>query len=128
MITVPHIIYHETRDLGLKWPCLCLYNHPSMSNSESENTQDNLILRDYLAIDRTRMANKRTFLAYVRTSLMLMGSGVSVIKLFSTDTFSLVIGISLSISSLIIAIVGLKEYMDMKTRLLYGEKSISNNS
>ena len=33
-----------------------------------------IILRDYLAIERTRLANERTLLSYVRSSLYLLGA------------------------------------------------------
>ena len=42
-----------------------------------------LILRDHLAIDRTRLANERTLLAWWRTGLTLTIAGVTLIKLFS---------------------------------------------
>ena len=41
---------------------------------------DEPILRDHLAIDRTRLANERTLLAYLRTSLMLVVTGATAIK------------------------------------------------
>jgi putative membrane protein len=41
-----------------------------------------LILRDHLAIDRTRLANERTLLAWWRTGLTLVIAGVTLIKLF----------------------------------------------
>lgn len=43
--------------------------------------KDDLILRDHLAIDRTRLANERTFLAYFRTSIFFLGTGISVIHI-----------------------------------------------
>ncbi len=39
------------------------------SNPYEGFDEDDLILRDELAIDRTILANERTFLAYVRTAL-----------------------------------------------------------
>ena len=41
-----------------------------------------LILRDHLAIDRTRLANERTLLAWWRTGLTMVIAGVTLIKLF----------------------------------------------
>lgn len=43
---------------------------------------DELILRDHLAIDRTRLANERTLLAYIRTAFMLIVAGATALKLF----------------------------------------------
>lgn len=39
-----------------------------------------LITRDWLAIDRTKMANERTFLAYLRTVLVILGSGIALLR------------------------------------------------
>ncbi|MBN1917171.1 MAG: DUF202 domain-containing protein [Verrucomicrobia bacterium] len=43
------------------------------------------ILRDRLALDRTKLANERTLLAYLRTSLVLILSGITIIKLFEIE-------------------------------------------
>ncbi len=42
-----------------------------------------MILRDYLAIDRTILTNETAFMAYVRTALALLAAGVSLIKFFN---------------------------------------------
>jgi putative membrane protein len=50
----------------------------------TESTSDeNLILRDHLALDRTRLANERTLLAYIRTAFMLLVAGATALKLFA---------------------------------------------
>ncbi len=43
-----------------------------------------IILRDYLAIDRTILANQNTFLAYIRTALTLFVGGLTFIKFFDS--------------------------------------------
>jgi len=40
-----------------------------------------LILRDTLAIERTKLANERTFLAYFRSSIFFLGTGLSIIHI-----------------------------------------------
>jgi len=40
-----------------------------------------LITRDWLAIERTHLANERTFLAYFRTSVVMLGSGIGIIRI-----------------------------------------------
>ena len=42
---------------------------------------DSLSLTDRLALQRTRLANERTFLTYVRTSLAMLGFGLVLIQL-----------------------------------------------
>jgi putative membrane protein len=44
--------------------------------------QDELTLRDVLAIDRTIVANERTLLGYVRTTLAMLGAGAALLHFF----------------------------------------------
>ncbi len=46
---------------------------------------EDLILRDYLALERTHLANERTFLTYARTALTCLVAGISLNKLFPHD-------------------------------------------
>ncbi len=43
--------------------------------------EEDLILRDLLAVERTKLANERTFLAYFRSSIVFLATGVSVISI-----------------------------------------------
>lgn len=40
-----------------------------------------LILRDLLAVDRTKLANERTFLSYFRSFIVIVSSGIAIIKI-----------------------------------------------
>ncbi len=44
--------------------------------------REEMILRDYLAVDRTMLANEASFMSYVRTSLTLIAAGATLIKFF----------------------------------------------
>ena len=46
--------------------------------------RDEMILRDYLALDRTVLANERTFLAYLRTFIGTFSAGIAMLKLMDT--------------------------------------------
>lgn len=50
---------------------------------------EQMILRDYLALERTAMSNERTLLAYVRTMIGVMAVGGTLIKLFEGRFFVL---------------------------------------
>lgn len=50
-----------------------------------------LILRDYLAIDRTILANETSYLSYIRTSLTLIAVGATLLKFLSGE-YSQVLG------------------------------------
>lgn len=48
---------------------------------EKENlTDDQMIVRDYLARQRTTLANDRTLLSYIRTSLYFLVSGTALME------------------------------------------------
>jgi putative membrane protein len=53
-----------------------------------EFVPEDMILRDYLALERTAMANERTLLAYVRTMIGVMAIGGTFIKLFEGRFFA----------------------------------------
>ena len=71
------------------------------------------IIRDWLALDRTVLANERTFLAYGRTTLTLVISGLSFIKFFGHVVYS-IIGYLFIAGGLSIFFFGLKRYRKMK--------------
>ena len=50
-----------------------------------EFSERELILRDHLAVDRTRLSNERSFLAYTRTALTMFITGLSLIKFFDSS-------------------------------------------
>ena len=46
-----------------------------------EKEKKELIVRDWLAIERTHLANERTFLAYFRTAMVFLGTGIGLLKI-----------------------------------------------
>jgi putative membrane protein len=60
-----------------------------MANEKSTNQfilKEDIILRDFLAIERTKLANERTFFAYIRTSIYLLLAGIAFIQLKELDS------------------------------------------
>jgi putative membrane protein len=47
---------------------------------------------DILALDRTRLANERTLLAYARSAFALLVAGISLIKVFPQDVTIAILG------------------------------------
>ena len=78
--------------------------------------EDQLILRDHLAADRTILANERTFLAYIRTALTLFVAGLSFVHLkqFFTSYIVEVIGIVFILLGIATFFVGLFRYKRMQ--------------
>lgn len=53
-----------------------------------EKDHEQMILRDYLAVDRTIMSNEVAFMSYIRTSLTLIAAGATLLKFFNDDYVS----------------------------------------
>jgi putative membrane protein len=85
-------------------------------NDYYEKLADKLILRDFLAADRTQLANERTLLAYMRTALTLFIAGVSFIRFFGNIVIVYTGWIFIPVG-IIVAVVGTKRYYRMKRPL-----------
>ncbi|OGK11917.1 hypothetical protein A2954_06485 [Candidatus Roizmanbacteria bacterium RIFCSPLOWO2_01_FULL_37_12] len=83
-----------------------------MDKADEQFIKEELILRDYLAADRTMLAVDRTFLSYIRTALYLFVAGVSLAKFFDSYLIQ-VIGWVLIPSGILTFIVGLERCTEM---------------
>lgn len=86
---------------------------------------NDLILRERLALQRTIMANESTFLAFLRTSLYFFIAGLSLKTLLNIEN-SIVIEISFFISSFLIFLIGVVNYFKQKKMILKSKKQIGN--
>jgi putative membrane protein len=77
---------------------------------------EEVILRDYLAIERTRLANERTLLSYIRSSLYLLLGGIAFIQLHDFPNFKFLGFLSLVFSALFF-IIGLFRFVLLKKSL-----------
>lgn len=82
---------------------------------EYENKED-LILRDHLALERTRLANERTFLSYIRTSLYLVLGGFALINLKETENLKWLGYLALGLSIMFI-LFGVVRFFLLRKRL-----------
>lgn len=97
--------------------------------------EDQLILRDHLAADRTILANERTFLAYIRTALTLFVAGLSFVHLKVFDSHIVeAIGVIFILFGIVTFFLGLVRYKRMQALIHkikqqelkeFGEKSSS---
>ena len=85
--------------------------------------QKKLITRDWLAIDRTKMANERTLLAYLRTFVVLLGSGVAVLKVERLEDL-LGLGYFFMILAPVLLVTGVARYFYVRRHIhkYYKEK------
>ena len=75
-----------------------------------------VILRDYLAIERTRLANERTLLSYIRSSLYLLLGGIAFLQLEIFPNFKYLAFISLFFSILFL-VIGVYRFALLKKSL-----------
>lgn len=89
-----------------------------------------VILRDYLAIERTRLANERTLLSYIRSSLYLLLGGIAFFQLKEFPNFKYLAILSL-VFSLIFFIIGIYRFTLLKKslkRLYYKSEEIEEEN
>lgn len=79
-------------------------------------TDEDLTLRDKLAIDRTKLANTRTLLAFFRTSLYLLVTALAVMKVDFLKGLSEYAWIFVVISGLVMS-AGLVNFFLVKSRV-----------
>ncbi len=80
------------------------------------NFDKEMIPRDYLARQRTALANDRTLLSYIRTSLYFLVSGTALIKVEDLQNIKDFGYVSFAIS-LVTLILGFYNYFRIKRRL-----------
>ncbi len=84
--------------------------------------EDEIILRDFLALERTRLANERTFLSYIRTSLYLFLGGLAFLQLQGFGEIGWIGYLSLALS-IIMLVVGYIRFRHLKKQLAkYNQK------
>lgn len=78
---------------------------------------DDLILRDELAIDRTLLANERTLLAYLRSGVALIIAGLTMMN-FSPTSWFWAIGLACPPTGLVVGLIGILRYRTMNRAIL----------
>lgn len=87
-------------------------NHNQTNHPYSKFSNDELILRDELAVDRTLLANERTLLAYLRSAVSLVLAGVSIMH-FSEQQWFWIIGLTCIPGGIAVAVIGIIRYRHM---------------
>ncbi len=88
-----------------------------------------VILRDYLAIERTRLANERTLLSYIRSSLYLLLGSIALFQIKNYPNFEYLALASL-VFSIIFFVIGVYRFTLLKKslkRLYYMSEANNNN-
>ena len=83
-----------------------------------------LIVRDFLAIERTRLANERTFLSYFRTFVVMLSSGFAILHLELFDELKWLFVILLVVAPIILFVgIGRLIYVKLRIRKYYTSES-----
>jgi len=78
--------------------------------------REKIILRDFLALERTRLANERTLFSYIRTSLYLLLGGIALLQIQGFERIEWLGYVSVTLS-VIILIIGIFRFNHLKYKL-----------
>jgi putative membrane protein len=87
-------------------------HHLRYNNAENEK----MILRDHLALERTRLANERTFLAYLKTAIVLLASGLALMELKNFEAYRQ-LGIWIVLASPVLLLTGFVRMIIFRIRI-----------
>ncbi|PAP75182.1 DUF202 domain-containing protein [Rubrivirga marina] len=87
-----------------------------MTAPYSQVPEDDLTLRDQLALDRTVLANERTLLAYLRTALALLAGGVTLLHFIDT-AWAILVGWTAIPLAAVVTVMGAMRYLRVRHRL-----------
>lgn len=82
----------------------------------TEKPGSDTLLRDMLAIDRTKMANERTLLAYVRTALAVAVVGATLIQFFDNVTATIA-GVGFIVAAVVMLVIGVRRFRSVQRDL-----------
>jgi putative membrane protein len=86
-----------------------------------------LVLREFLAVERTKLVNETTLLAYIRTGLYFLVAGSTLGQLVNTDFWKLV-GDPLVAIGVAIMVVGVIRYFRLRKVIDESRKNIGESS
>ena len=78
--------------------------------------KEEIKLNDYLALERTRLANERTLFSYIRTALYLTLGGLAFMQMHEFKNINWLAPICF-VLSIVILVTGIIKYILMKQRL-----------
>lgn len=84
--------------------------------TDEYDVKEEIILRDHLALQRTKLANERTVLTYIRTALYLIIAGIAFLGMSDFESMRY-IGYICLIISVFILIFGFIRYGQLKKQL-----------
>jgi putative membrane protein len=95
---------------------------------EYDEFEEDLGLRDLLALDRTILANERTVLAYARTAVMLGVSSITLLKIFPDNPLAFFTAVALIPISILTATLGLQRFFSLSRSLVKQRRRTNRGS
>ena len=89
--------------------------------------RNEMILRDYLALDRTVLANERTLLAYLRTFIGTFSAGIAMVKFLDIPLTNIIGYIFVAVSPLFI-VFGAIRYVQVSRKLKTIDKTVNSEN
>lgn len=86
------------------------------SFTDTYKLSEKLILRDHLALQRTKLANERTLLTYIRSALYLIIAGIAFNNVTEFEQVPY-LGLLCFISSGILFFVGILRYVQLRIQI-----------
>jgi putative membrane protein len=86
-----------------------------------------LVLREYLAIERTKLANERTLLTYIRTGLYFLVAGSTLGHLIDTPFWNQM-GVPIIIVGAIITTIGIARFLAVARQIKNSKQYVGNAS
>jgi len=115
-----HTFYVKSLSLCLDSPVLLFKNNANFIPMNKD-----LILRERLALQRTKLANQSTFLSFLRTSMYFLVAGISINSLIKIKE-GLLIEISFISVSAGLLIIGVVNFYLHKRKITDSEKHIGD--
>jgi putative membrane protein len=84
--------------------------------TDNYQNKEEIILRDHLALERTKLANERTLLSYIRTSLYLVLGGIAFLGMRDLEEIKKLGYFSISLA-IVILIIGITRFLQLKKHL-----------
>ena len=104
----------------------CILMVPLLAWIEIDSSMNkDLVLREYLALERTKLGNERTLLAYIRTGLYFLVAGSTLGQVMET-TFWKTIGDPLLYTGVLIMVLGVWRFIRVKNSIAMSKKNIGN--
>lgn len=87
-----------------------------LSRKRKYQLDERIILRDFLAMERTRLANERTLLAYISSFLYLLLGGIAFLQLEGFDNIKWFGYVALAMS-VVFLVLGIFRFFQLRSSL-----------